>query len=36
MQIDPEITSNISYNDFKQEIIDDYTLAVTSRACSIL
>lgn len=36
MQIDPEITSNISYNDFKQEIIDDYTLAVTSRTCSLL
>ncbi len=36
MQIDPEITSNISYNDFKQEIINDYTLAVTSRECSLL
>ncbi|MBN4070705.1 transketolase [Olleya sp. AH-315-F22] len=36
MQIDPDITSNISYNDFKQEIIDDYTLAVTSRECSLL
>ncbi|RLD28265.1 MAG: transketolase [Bacteroidetes bacterium] len=36
MQIDPDITSNISYNDFKQEIINDYTIAVTSRECSLL
>jgi pyruvate/2-oxoglutarate/acetoin dehydrogenase E1 component/TPP-dependent pyruvate/acetoin dehydrogenase alpha subunit len=36
MQIDPDITSNISYNDFKQEIIDDYSLAVISRECSLL
>jgi len=36
MQIDPEIASNISYNDFKLEIINDYTIAVTSRECSLL
>ena len=36
MQIDPDITSNISFNDFKQEIINDYTIAVTSRECSLL
>ena len=36
MQINPEIASNISYNDFKLEIINDYTIAVTSRECSLL
>ena len=36
MQIDPDITSNISFNDFKQEIINDYKIAVTSRECSLL
>ena len=36
MQIDPDITSNISFNDFKQEIINDYIIAVTSRECSLL
>jgi TPP-dependent pyruvate/acetoin dehydrogenase alpha subunit len=36
MQIDPEITSNISFNDFKQEVINDYTTAVISRECSLL
>jgi pyruvate/2-oxoglutarate/acetoin dehydrogenase E1 component/TPP-dependent pyruvate/acetoin dehydrogenase alpha subunit len=36
MQKDPDIATNISFNDFKQEIISDYTIAVTSRECSLL
>lgn len=36
MQTNPNVTSNISFNDFKQEIINDYTIAVTSRECSLL
>jgi len=36
MQTNPEITKNMSFNDFKSEIINDYTIAVTSRECSLL
>ncbi|MCF6295601.1 MAG: thiamine pyrophosphate-dependent enzyme [Flavobacteriaceae bacterium] len=36
MHLDSNITSNISYNDFKQEVIKDYTIAVISRECSLL
>ena len=36
MQINPNTASNISFNDFKHEIINDYTIAVTSRECSLL
>jgi pyruvate/2-oxoglutarate/acetoin dehydrogenase E1 component/TPP-dependent pyruvate/acetoin dehydrogenase alpha subunit len=36
MHLDSDITSNISYNDFKQEVIKDYTIAVISRECSLL
>lgn len=36
MQINPDIATNISFDDFKLEIINDYKLAVSSRECSIL
>lgn len=36
MQTNPEITKNMSFDDFKNEIINDYTIAVTSRECSLL
>ena len=36
MQTDPDITKAMSYADFKNEIINDYTIAVTSRECSLL
>jgi len=36
MQTNLGIATNISFNDFKQEIINDYTIAVTSRECSVL
>jgi pyruvate/2-oxoglutarate/acetoin dehydrogenase E1 component/TPP-dependent pyruvate/acetoin dehydrogenase alpha subunit len=36
MQSNPDITKNMSFNDFKNEIINDYTIAVTSRECSLL
>ncbi|WP_347921927.1 thiamine pyrophosphate-dependent enzyme [Pontimicrobium sp. SW4] len=36
MQTNPDITKNMSFNDFKSEIINDYTIAVTSRECSLL
>ncbi|MCK0110028.1 thiamine pyrophosphate-dependent enzyme [Flavobacteriaceae bacterium S0825] len=36
MQTNPEITKSMSFNDFKSEIINDYTIAVTSRECSLL
>jgi pyruvate/2-oxoglutarate/acetoin dehydrogenase E1 component/TPP-dependent pyruvate/acetoin dehydrogenase alpha subunit len=36
MHLDSDITSNISYNDFKQEVIKDYSIAVISRECSLL
>ena len=36
MQTNPEITKNMSFDDFKSEIINDYTIAVTSRECSLL
>jgi hypothetical protein len=36
MQSNPELTKSISFNDFKNEIIKDYTIAVTSRECSLL
>ena len=34
VQLDPE--KDISYNDFKDQIIQDYRIAVTSRECSLL
>ncbi len=36
MQTNPDITKNMSFDDFKSEIINDYTIAVTSRECSLL
>ena len=36
MQENPDITTNISYQDFKTEVLNDYKIAVTSRECSLL
>ncbi len=36
MQENPDITANITYDDFKTEVLDDYEIAVTSRECSLL
>lgn len=36
MQDNPELTANITYEDFKKEVIADYKIAVTSRECSLL
>ncbi|NNL16922.1 MAG: transketolase [Flavobacteriaceae bacterium] len=36
MQNNPELTANITYEDFKKEVIADYKIAVTSRQCSLL
>ena len=36
MQTDPKTDTNLSFEDFKTEVLKDYTLAVTSRECSLL
>ena len=36
MQSNPDIAKQMSFDDFKTEIINDYTTAVTSRECSLL
>ena len=36
MQTNPDLKTNISFEDFKKEILNDYTIAVTSRECSLL
>ncbi len=36
MQSNPDITKDMSFIDFKNEILSDYTIAVTSRECSLL
>lgn len=36
MQDSPSTTKNISFDDFKAEVLNDYKLAVTSRECSLL
>jgi len=36
MQANPDITKDMSFSDFKNEIINDYTIALTSRECSLL
>ena len=36
MHTDPKTTNEISFDDFKEEVINDYKLAVTSRECSLL
>ncbi len=36
MQTNPNTQNDLSFNDFKAEIINDYKIAVTSRECSLL
>ena len=36
MDIIPDLKSNISFEDFKTEVLNDYTVAVRSRECSLL
>ena len=36
MQTKPEVNSDISFEDFKAEVLNDYKIAVTSRECSLL
>ncbi|NND63585.1 MAG: thiamine pyrophosphate-dependent dehydrogenase E1 component subunit alpha, partial [Flavobacteriaceae bacterium] len=36
MQTNPQANSDLSFEDFKAEVINDYKIAVTSRECSLL
>lgn len=36
MQTDPKTNGEISFNDFKEAVLNDYKIAVTSRECSLL
>lgn len=36
MQPNPETSKNISFDDFKAQILEDYRIAVVSRECSLL
>lgn len=36
MQTIPDLKNNISFDDFKAEVLNDYTIAVKSRECSLL
>lgn len=36
MQTNPDIKTKLSFDDFKQEVLNDYKVAVTSRECSLL
>lgn len=36
MQTNPQTNGSISFDDFKVEVLRDYTIAVTSRECSLL
>ncbi|MBT8272711.1 MAG: transketolase [Bacteroidia bacterium] len=36
MQTNPDIKTNMSFEDFRSEVLNDYTIAVTSRECSVL
>ena len=36
MKDNPDLTANLTYEDFKTEVLNDYKIAVTSRECSIL
>jgi len=36
MQIIPDLKNNISFEDFKAEVLNDYSIAVKSRECSLL
>ena len=36
MQTNPDVKKDLSFEDFKAEVLNDYHLAVTSRECSLL
>ncbi len=36
MKANPEVNKDMSFEDFKTEVLNDYNLAVTSRECSLL
>ncbi len=36
MQTDPKTSDDISFDDFKQTVLNDYKIAATSRECSLL
>ncbi|HAT63869.1 MAG TPA: hypothetical protein DCS66_04600, partial [Flavobacteriaceae bacterium] len=36
MQTNPQTNGALSFEDFKTEVLKDYTIAVTSRECSLL
>ncbi|EGV42732.1 transketolase [Bizionia argentinensis JUB59] len=36
MKANPEVNKDLSFEDFKTEVLSDYNLAVTSRECSLL
>ncbi len=36
MDLSPQTSNDISFDDFKQQILDDYKLAVLSRTCSLM
>ncbi|RMA58918.1 alpha-ketoacid dehydrogenase subunit alpha/beta [Ulvibacter antarcticus] len=36
MQTNPQTNSELSFEDFKSEVLNDYKIAVTSRECSLL
>ncbi|QNJ98980.1 alpha-ketoacid dehydrogenase subunit alpha/beta [Constantimarinum furrinae] len=36
MQTNPDTNSDLSFDDFKAEVLNDYKIAVTSRECSLL
>lgn len=36
MQTDPKTNTEISFEDFKESVLNDYKIAVTSRECSLL
>ena len=36
MQTNPETKKDLSFEDFKNEVVNDYRIAVTSRECSLL
>ena len=36
MKTNPDTKTEITFEDFKAEVINDYKLAVTSRECSLL
>ena len=36
MQTNPDLQTDLSFEDFKSQILNDYKVAVTSRECSLL